>query len=213
MIKSSAICAGKRMFKGKRILIVGAHPDDIEFGLGATLNQIKDEDIKIVVFSSTTNLNGNVILEELKNSMRIYGLPFTLITDIENMNFIAQERDVKQKLFDIKKEFKPDIIFTTSKRSYNPDHQVLGISCLNVFQEQTVLFYEVVRGDYEHHANFYNKVTEDDSVVKVQALMQYVTQTKREYMRPEIIQSQMVFRGSQCSAHLAESFEVGRIIL
>ena len=32
-----------KMFEGKRILIVGAHPDDIEFGMGATLNQIKDE--------------------------------------------------------------------------------------------------------------------------------------------------------------------------
>ena len=82
-----------------------------------------------------------------------------------------------------------------------------------MFQEQTVLFYEVIRGDYEHMPNMYNKVTEDDCTVKVQALMQYVSQTKREYMKPEIIQSQMVFRGSQCSAHLAESFEVGRIIL
>ena len=201
------------MFEGKKILIVGAHPDDIEFGMGATLNQIKDEELKIVVFSSTTNLNGNTILDELKNSMRIYNLQFTLINSIENMNFTSQEREVKQKLYDIKLQFKPDIIFTTSRKSYNPDHQILGISCLNVFQEQTVLFYEVIRGDYEHMPNMYNKVTEDDCTVKVQALMQYVSQTKREYMRPEIIQSQMIFRGSQCSAHLAESFEVGRIIL
>ena len=201
------------MFEGKRILIVGAHPDDIEFGLGATLNQIKDEDIKIVVFSSTTNLNGEKIIDELNNSMRIYGLSCTLIKDIENMNFVNQEREIKQKLYDIKTEFKPDIIFTTSKRSYNPDHQVLGVSCLNVFQEQTVLFYEVVRGDYEHRANLYNKVTEDDVIVKQQALMQYKTQTKRTYLTARIIESQMIFRGSQCSAHLAESFEVGRIIL
>ena len=177
------------MFKNKRILIVGAHPDDIEFGLGATLNQIKDEDIKIVVFSSTTNLNGEKIIKELNNSMRIYGLSCTLFKDIENMNFVNQEREIKQKLYDIKGEFKPDIIFTTSKRSYNPDHQVLGVSCLNVFQEQTVLFYEVVRGDYEHRANFYNKVTEDDVIVKQQALMQYKTQTKRTYLTARIIES------------------------
>jgi len=201
------------MFKGKRILIVGAHPDDIEFGLGATLNQIKNENIKIVVFSSTTNLNGDAIIDELKNSMRIYDLPFTLIQDIENMNFVAQEREIKQKLYDIKQDFKPDIIFTTSKRSYNPDHQILGISCLNVFQEQTVLFYEVVRGDYEHRANLYNKVSHNDALVKQEALMQYQTQKKRVYLTSNIIQSQLVFRGSQCLSELAESFEVGRIIL
>ena len=65
------------MFEGKRILIVGAHPDDIEFGLGATLNQIKDEEIKIVVFSTTTNLNGEKIIKELNNSMRIHDLYYT----------------------------------------------------------------------------------------------------------------------------------------
>ena len=54
--------------------------DDIEFGMGATLNQIKNEDVKIVVFSSTTNINGNAILEELSNSMKIYDLGYTLKT-------------------------------------------------------------------------------------------------------------------------------------
>ena len=51
------------------------------------------------------------------------------------------------------------------------------------------MVYEVVRGDYEHRANFYNKVTEDDVIVKQQALMQYKTQTKRTYLTARIIES------------------------
>jgi len=212
-IVSIAIHVGKRMFKGKRILIIGAHPDDIELGMGATLNQIKKENIKIIVFSDTVHRNGEAILDELNESMRIYGLSFTLIKDIINMYFEADRGRINQILYDTKQEFKPDIIFSPNRKSYNPDHKVLGESCIAVFQEQTILFYEVIRGDYEHLPNLYNKVSEDDVIVKQQALMQYRTQTKRAYMTANIIQSQMVFRGSQCLSDYAEAFEVVRIII
>lgn len=202
------------MFKDKKILIVGAHPDDIEFGMGATLNQLDKDNILVVVFSDTVNLNGESIINELSNSMNLYGLSFRLFKKFENMNFVNQEREIKQELFNIKNEFKPDIIFSTSRRSFNPDHQVLGTSCLNVFQEQTVLFYEVIRGDYEHIPNFYNRVSEDDMCKKIQSIMQYITQTKkRNYAKSNIIQSQLVYRGSQCGVDLAEAFEVGRIVI
>jgi N-acetylglucosamine malate deacetylase 1 len=203
------------MFKGKKILIVGAHPDDIEFGLGATLNQIKKENIKCVIFSDTVNLNGDVIIKELENSLKnIYNVDFVLKKNIENLNFVNQEREIKQALYDIKQDFKPDIIFSTSRNSYNPDHQVLGTSCLNVFQEQTVLFYEVVRGDYEFQPNLYNEVFEEDVEIKQDAIRQYVSQTKkRDYAKSKIILSQLVFRGSQILKDYAEAFEVGRIIV
>jgi len=212
-IVSIVIHVGKKMFQGKRILIIGAHPDDIEFGMGATLNQIKDEEIKIVVFSSTTERNGNLILSELRKSMDIYGLSFTLIKDIPNMHFQDNHTRINQILYDIKNEFKPDIIMCTSKRSVNPDHKTLAESVLAVFQEHTILYYEVVRGDYEHVPNLYNRVSVEDVMVKQQALMQYDTQSKVAYMSTKIIQAQMVFRGAQCKSVFAEAFEVGRIII
>ena len=208
------IDSGFGYFRNKKILIIGAHPDDIEFGLGATLNQIKNENVRIIIFSDTVNLNGESIIDEVANSMKIYNLPFTLKHDIVNLNFMNQEREIKQYLYDVKQEFKPDIIFSTSRKSYNPDHQILGVSCLNVFQEQTVLFYEVVRGDYEHIPNLYNPVSQEDLDIKIKAIMQYITQTKkRDYAKSSIIQSQCIFRGSQCGEDLAEAFEVGRIVL
>jgi LmbE family N-acetylglucosaminyl deacetylase len=204
------------MFEGKKILIVGAHPDDIEFGMGGTLNQLDKKNIYCVVFSDTVNLNGETILGELENSLsKIYKVShMKLIRSIENMNFVNQEREIKQKLYDIKQEFKPDVIFSTSRKSFNPDHQVLGVSCLNVFQEQTVLFYEVVRGDYEFQPNLYNEISEEDAEIKQDAIRQYVSQTKkRDYAKSSIILSQLIFRGSQVSKRYAEAFEVGRIVL
>ena len=203
------------MFKGKKILLVGSHPDDLEFGCGATLSQIKNEDVRCVIFSDTTNLNGELILKELENSLSgVYGVNFTLMRNIKNMNFVNQEVEIKQKLYDMKNEFKPDIILSASRKSHNPDHRVLGESVLSVFQEQTVLFYEVVRGDYEFQPNFYNEVSEEDAEIKQDAIRQYITQTKkRDYAKSSIILSQLIFRGSQILKRYAEAFEVGRIVV
>ncbi|KKL97117.1 hypothetical protein LCGC14_1837700 [marine sediment metagenome] len=200
------------MFEGKKILIVGAHPDDIEFGMGATLNQIKDEDVRVVVFCDTVERNTNLILNELNQSMKLYNLPFVLIKDIENMHFTENQQKIRQRLFDEKESFKPDIIFCTSKKSHNPDHKTLGESVLAVFLEQTILFYEVGRGDLEHIADLYIRVSGDDALVKQQAISQYVTQ-KKPYANPSLTQSILAYRGSQCNANLAESFEVERIVI
>jgi len=202
------------VYEDKKILIVGAHPDDIEFGMGATLNKLDKKNVRIIVLSDTTNINGESIVEELNNSMKFYKIPFELRRDITNMNFINQEKEVKQILYDLKNDFKPDIIFSTSRRSYNPDHQIVGVSCLNVFQEQTVLFYEVIRGDYEHRPNFYIKVNEEDAEIKIRALKEYISQVqKKDYAKSEKIKALLEFRGSQCNTKFAEAFEVGRIIL
>lgn len=203
------------MWKNKRILIVCSHPDDCEFGLGATMNQFNKKNVQVIVFSDTVNINGDGVLKEVDNSLRgVYGFKYTLMRDIINMNFANQGNEIRQKLYDVKQKFKPDIIFSTSVDSYNTDHKVLGESVLAVFQEQTVLFYEVVRGDYEFKPNFYNEVFEEDVKVKQRAIAQYVIQVKkRKYAKPSIIQSQLIYRGSQISKRYAESFKVGRIIL
>lgn len=186
--------------------------DDLEFGLGATLNQIKKEDINIIIYSDTVETNSNDILSELKNSMNLYHLNYFVQPHGRNMRFTDQQVGIRQSLFRLKKSFTPDIIFSPSPRSYNPDHMVLGESCLSVFQEQTILFYETLRGDYEHRPNFYNKITDEDMKVKQSALARYKTQSKKHYSNPFVIQAQALFRGSQINSHLAEAFEVGRII-
>ena len=203
------------MFENKKILIVGGHCDDIEFGMGASLNRLDKNNVKCVIFSDTVNLNGPEIINELSNSLKgIYDINFTLRHDIKNMNFVNQEREIKQILYDIKQEYKPDIIFSTSRKSYNPDHKVLGESVLSVFQEQTILFYEVVRGDYEFQPNLYIEVSEEDAEIKQDAIRQYKTQTKkRDYAKSSIILSQLVFRGSQVLKKYAEAFEAGRIVI
>jgi N-acetylglucosamine malate deacetylase 1 len=201
------------MFQNKKILIVGAHPDDFEFGLGGLLSQLDNKNNLGIIFCTTENFNGVQIIEELKNSMSVFNLPFRLRRDIINMNFINQKKEINQILFDVKTELKPDIIFCTSRNSHNPDHKVLADSVLAVFQEQTILFYETVRGDYDHKPNFYVKIDKYNLETKQKAISQYVSpKALRKYMDISLVEAQARFRGSQIGEEYAEAFEVGRIV-
>jgi len=198
------------MFKNKKILFVGAHPDDLEFGCGATMANL---DGQVVVLSDSTNVNGDTITKELESSMKLYDLPYIVFRDIETMKFYKYEDIIKQRLFELKKQLNPDIVFCPSFRSDNLDHRYTSAFVRNVFQEQSILMYEVIRGDYHHRANLWNEVSSGQLCLKLAALGRYQTQKKRDYMDFEAITAMAKFRGSQIGKPFAETFEVVRLIV
>jgi len=198
----------------KKTLILSAHPDDIELGMGGTLNKLDKKLVKIVIFSDTVNVNGTTIEDELANSMKYYDVAYTVRHDIINMNFVNQEKEIKQIMFDLKNEFIPDVVFSTSPRSTNPDHRIVGESVKSVFMEQSVMFFETVRADYAHMPQLYVELTPMDLAIKLKCIGYYDTQLKkRSYLDLDLVKSQARFRGSQVSKTNAEAFEVYRIIV
>ena len=201
------------MLYGKRVLILGAHPDDIEFGMGATLNQISAENLELYVLSDTFETNTTKIKDELLASMKLYNLIAKLMI-FNNMNFVHQQTAICNSLWHIRERFTPDIVFCTNPNSVNPDHRVLAECVESVFQESTILFYETPRGDFKAKPTLYNKVSIEDLQQKVKALECYETQTeKRIYANSELIMATARFRGGQINQQYAEGFEVGRFIL
>jgi len=199
-------------FNGKRILIVGAHPDDFDFGMGGTINQIREETVKLVMFSDSLNYPGNNgIVEEFCKAMQVYDIPWEML-NYTNMNFPAEGSRIRQELTNYRASFRPDIVFSTSPKSVNPDHAELGKSVKAVFQECDILFYEVLRGDYEHLPEFYNEISAEDLMTKLRAINCYTSQQKRVYAGPDRVTSFAQMRGAQANVNYAESFEIYRMI-
>ena len=201
------------MFKGKKILVLGAHPDDIEFGMGATLNQIKAESLELHVLSNTFETNTTKIKDELLESMKLYNLIANLMI-FNNMNFVHQQTAICNSLWHIRERLKPDIVFCTTPKSVNLDHKVLGECVEAVFQESSILYYETMRGDHKAETTTYNIVGIEDLQQKVKSLECYQTQMeKRVYANKELVMATARFRGGQINQQYAEAFEVGRFIL
>lgn len=184
--------------------------------MGGTLSKIKydveNNNVKVVIFSDTVNINGDKILDEVKNSLEVYRQGFVLYKDIITMSFFKSEDVIKQRLYDIKKEFQPDMVFCTNPKSVNSDHSVLARCVQNVFQEQTIFSYELMRGDYDFVPNFYVKLDKSDVDNKLHSLLCYKSQQKRAYSASNLVNAHLMFRGGQIGSEYAEGFMVDRFV-
>lgn len=199
------------MLKNKKILLIGAHPDDLEFGMGATMFGL--DSVDVVVLSDTVNVNGEKIIGDFRASMDLYGFSHKMFREPQVMEFYNYEDKIKNILFKEKQEFKPDIVFCPSFRSHNLDHRYTAAYVKNVFQEQSVLMYEVIRGDYEHKPNVWSSISQNQLDIKLGALGKYTTQKSRPYMNAEAIIAMARFRGAQVGVPFAETFEAVRIVV
>lgn len=108
---------------GKILLVVGAHPDDPEFGCGATVAKyIKQGAIAYYVISTDGNRgsrqhsieNKDLVKErrqEQQNAAKIIGIKETYFLDHEDGNLTADIK-LKEEIAKIIRKIKPDIVFT-----------------------------------------------------------------------------------------------------
>ena len=203
-------------FFGKKVLFLGAHPDDIELGCGALLHHIsKQTDVLCVTLSDNQK---NPDLQNIKNehfeSMSVLGVsqekivlgPFT--TRI----FHESRQDILEYFLKLRKEFKPDLICVHSKQDVHQDHNTMTDEALRAFRGITVLGFDVVRSSYGFFPHFLVEVSEEDVNKKIEALSCYETYRDRYYFNSELTRSIMVRHGALAERPFAEGFDILRIV-
>ena len=197
------------MFEEKKIIIFGAHPDDIENAMGATLNQLKKFNPTIVIFSDTVQYNGDKIREECKNSMQTQELDFKLY-NFEVDNFEKDKVEIRKIIYSYRDM---DIVFGTSSISQHQDHRLIGQAIDDIMLEKTIFYYEDIRSGQNEKINFWNSVSEEDMNAKYRMIEKYNSQLeKRHYMTKESIFTMAKFRGGQINKQFAEGFQVKRLV-
>ena len=192
------------------ILAIGVHPDDIECGMGGTLNQLVKYNPKIVVMADTVQNNGDEIKEELKNSMKTQKVSYSLHSfEVDNLE--KDKVEIRKIIYSYKDA---DIIFAPSKRSQHQDHRMIGQAVDDIMLEKTIFYYEDIRSGQHENINFWNGLSEDDMESKYKMIAQYDTQlVKRHYFNNTAIATMAKFRGGQVNKEYAEGFEVLRLVL
>lgn len=203
-------------FYGKRVLFLGAHPDDIELGCGALLHHIvKETDVLCVTLSDNQkNADLRNIKEEHYVSMAILGVskekivfgPFTTRV------FPDARQEILEYFLKLRKDFSPDLIFVHSKQDVHQDHNTMTDEALRAFRGITVLGFDVVRSSHGFFPHFIVEVTEEDVNKKIEALSQYETYRDRYYFNSELTRSIMVRHGALAELDFAEGFDILRIV-
>ena len=203
-------------FYGKKVLFLGAHPDDIELGCGALLHHIaKQTDVLCVTLSDNQkNPDLQNVKDEHYASMQVLGVPREKIVlgPFTTRVFPDARQEILEYFLALRRDFKPDLIFVHSKNDLHQDHLTMTDEALRAYRGITVLGFDVVRSSYDFFPHFIVEVSEEAVNNKIEALSQYETYRDRYYFNTELTRSIMVRHGALAECPFAEGFDILRIV-
>jgi LmbE family N-acetylglucosaminyl deacetylase len=203
-------------FFGKKVLFLGAHPDDIEIGCGALIHHIVRQTEILCVTLSDNQKNPDLknVKDEHIKSMKVLGVPDEKVVfgPFTTRVFPDARQEILEYFLKLRREFQPDLIFVHSKQDVHQDHLTMTDEALRAFRGITVLGFDVVRSSYGFFPHFLAEVSEEDVQKKIEALAQYETYRDRYYFNSELTRSIMVRHGALAEVPFAEGFDILRIV-
>ena len=203
-------------FFGKKVLFLGAHPDDIEIGCGALIHHIVQQTDILCVTLSDNQKNPDLknVKEEHLRSMKVLGVPDekVVLGPFTTRIFPDARQEILEYFLKLRRDFQPDLIFVHSKQDVHQDHLTMTDEALRAFRGITVLGFDVVRSSYGFFPHFLVEVTEEDVQKKIEALSQYETYRDKYYFNSELTRSIMVRHGALAEIPFAEGFDILRIV-
>jgi LmbE family N-acetylglucosaminyl deacetylase len=212
-----------------KILAVGAHPDDIELGCGATLALFKRKGHEVyflVLTKGEASGDPNVRKKECEQSARTIGADKLFFGNLQDTK-IADGVETIMEIERLVKQIKPDVIFAHSYRDGHQDHRNTGMAALAAARNsKKVLFYEGPAALREFTPQLFVDVTSTFDI-KLEALKAFNSQLSKVYFRGNNInhngdrfprvsnaaEGLARYRGFQAGVSFAEAFEVGKFLL
>ncbi len=204
------------LFYGKKVLFLGAHPDDIELGCGALIARIvADTDLMCVTLSDNQK-NPELInvAGEHYQSMEVLGVPRekVVLGPFETRRFPHARQEILEYLIELNRSYHPEIVFAHTRADIHQDHATVTEEALRAFRGTTVLGFDVLRSTYGFFPNFLVEVSERDVEKKIAALAEYKTYASKYYFDPAITRATLIRHGALAERPFAEGFDTLRII-
>jgi N-acetylglucosamine malate deacetylase 1 len=203
-------------FFGKRVLFLGAHPDDIELGCGALLHQVATQtEILCVTLSDNQKAPGrNNLKREHHQAMAVLGVAEErdIFATFTTRVFHEVRQEILEYLLKLRRDFSPDVIFVHSKHDVHQDHITMTEEALRAFRGITVLGFDVVRSSYGFLPNLFVEVSEADVNKKLEALSKYEGYRDRYYFKSDVTRAILVRNGALAERPFAEGFDILRMV-
>ena len=200
-----------------RVLAIGAHPDDIEIGAGATLLQLGEHapefQARYVVMTGTP-----LRQEEARKAASAFLSTADLSLDLHDLaegRLPMQWLQVKDALEQVAREFAPDIIFAPARHDAHQDHRTIAEIVPTVFRDSLYLAYEIPKWDGDiWQPTVYVPTPARLAQRKVELLSEcFASQRGRDWWDDELFLGFARVRGMECRARYAEAFGSMKTVL
>ncbi len=204
------------LFHGKKVCLIGAHPDDIELGCGAFIANIKGKADVLCITLSDNQKNPALthLVEEHYRSMAVLGVTRqqVRVESFVTRRFPELRQEILEYLYQLNREYQPDIVITHTRADIHQDHQQTTEEVLRAFRGTTVLGYDALRSSYGFFPHFLVEVSEGDVDKKIQALAEYSTYHAKYYFDASVLRATNIRHGALAELPYAEGFDILRVV-
>ena len=189
----------------KRILALGAHPDDIEIGCGGTILRLvaerRDLELLWVVFAATperaseARASAGAFLEGVAKVD-------VIVRDYRDGYLPYSGASVKDEFEALKRRFSPDLIFTHYRHDRHQDHRLVSDLCWNTWRDHLILEYEIPKYDGDFGSpNFFASLPVSTIDRKIGLVLKHFpSQTAKPWFSADLFRAVARIRGMECAA-------------
>lgn len=203
----------------QRILILGPHTDDGEWGAGASIarwirqgNQVWYAAFSAAEESVLAEFSPDVLRTEIVEASSVLGIPKENLRVFHHkVRYFPRDRqDLLEEMIRLRREINPTLVVLPSSYDTHQDHKVISEEGFRAFKRCSILGYEIPWNNRKIDLTYFQQVDEEDISSKVRAIAAYKSQTFRNPHYEEFIRSLAVQRGFQVGCRYAEAYEVIR---
>jgi LmbE family N-acetylglucosaminyl deacetylase len=201
-----------------KILAIGAHPDDIEFGCGGTLAKYHAQGAKSYLLVMTRGEAGGereVRQKEQEESLRLLGGETVAFAGYRDTR-IPLDKEVIGRIEEVLQKTQPDMIFVHHPEDTHQDHRTVAAATVSATRNaRNVLFYEGPTSEHFTPTVFVDISSHlETKVASLQAHASQVMKTNIDGLSiVEIARAAATFRGIQARVKQAEGFVPLRLLL
>jgi len=208
--------------KFKQVLVLAPHTDDGELGAGGTIAKLIENGSNVFYAAFSTaeesvpdGMPKDILKTEVKAATNKLGIKQEnlIIYNYRVRNLNYKRQDILEDLIKLRSKINPDLILMPSLNDIHQDHLTVAQEGLRAFKSRTILGYELIWNNLTFNTTSFVELSESNVMKKYNALREYKSQGKRDYMSKEFVFSLSRTRGVQIGVKYAESFEVVRWII
>lgn len=198
------------------VLCLGAHPDDIEIGCGATLLALAEARDVNATFVIATG-DGERLEEAVKAAPRFLPSAAVDVRILEHRDgrLPADWGGVKHDLEEIASGTAPDVVFAPRLDDAHQDHRLIAELVVTVWRNSLVLRYEIPKWDGDIGRVTHYVPLDPETALRKAALLDecFPSQRDRDWWDSETFLGLMRLRGVECRHRYAEGFVVEKALL
>ena len=205
-------------YAGRTVVAIGAHPDDLEIGIGGTLAKLQKNGAHVVMVVASIPKDYEVRMEEAKRGAEILGCELRfLVGDGPARLEDLKTCDLVGMLDAVIKEYEPAAVLTHSNADFHNDHLLIYNACLPTQRLRYFDFFSYHPTNcrpvpVSFHPRAYVDVS-DTIDAKMHAITAHASQFGGRGLDTEMYREFAHVQGRMIGVPYAEGLDVNRMIL